>query len=431
MYDNLNSNKKILLKEGTWSAFGKIIAALGTLVGVRLITEFVSKEVYGKVSLLIGVITLGSNLFASPLISAAQRFHPEAALSQRLPQLRCTVSRMLKWNTGTLACLFLIGGAICARLNSVSFLAFLAMTAFLLVQITQSFEISLLTAARRQREIAIWLSLEAWLKPILAVILVFLFGNATQHVLWGYFIAVAVILLRFYLSSAKPEGTNGSSKTFIPDRKLISDIRRYAMPLVPLALVTWISNLSDRYIISGTLGIGQVGIYTAGYGLMSMPFLMTGGIIGQTLRPPYYQAVSAGNINLAKKLLRAKMAITVLVCGAGVAAVFFLRNIIAALLLAKEYRSAVSLMTWIAAGIALQVISQIFEGILIAYKRTGFLLIVHSLGAIVCVLSVYFLIRRFNLIGAAIACPVYYLSMLMLSMIMAAIALKKPKTIMK
>jgi O-antigen/teichoic acid export membrane protein len=215
------------------------------------------------------------------------------------------------------------------------------------------------------------------------------------------------------------------------DTELTAKIRRYAMPLVPLALVAWVSSLSDRYIISGMLGVGQVGIYAAGYGLMSMPFLMAGGIIGQTLRPPYYQAISAGNITLAEKLLRTQLAITALICGAGVVAVFFLRNVLAALLLAEEYRSAVSLMTYIAAGITLQVISQIFEGILIAYKRTGFLLIIHSFGAVVCVLSVYFLIRRFNLIGAAMACPVYYLSMLMLSMVMAKIALKNPKTITK
>ena len=81
-------------------------------------------------------------------------------------------------------------------------------------------------------------------------------------------------------------------------------------------------------------------------------------------------------------------------------------------------------MPWIAAGITLQIIAQIFEGILIAYKRTGFLLMVHSLGAVVCVLSVYILIKRFNLIGAAMACPVYYLSMLMTSIVMATIASK-------
>ena len=427
---NLSFAPKVILREGAWSAFGKITTALGALIGVRLLTEFVPKEVYGIISLLIGIVTLGSNLFASPLISAAQRFHPELALSGKVQQLRRTIVGILKWTVGALAALILLGGLF-VRFGTMSYLVFVALAGFLVVLVCRNLEIGFLTAARRQKEVALWSSSEAWLKPAFAVLLVILLGDSPQSVLLGYFAAIGGILLCFHLLPVPVEGRGSSKVPFERDTELTAKIRRYAMPLVPLALVAWVSSLSDRYIISGMLGVGQVGIYAAGYGLMSMPFLMAGGIIGQTLRPPYYQAISAGNITLAEKLLRTQLAITALICGAGVVAVFFLRNMIATLLLAKEYRSAVSLMTYIAAGITLQVISQIFEGILIAYKRTGFLLIIHSFGAVVCVLSVYFLVRRFNLIGAAMACPVYYLSMLMLSMVMAKIALKKPKTITK
>lgn len=427
---NFSFAPKIIVREGAWSAFGKITTALGTLIGVRLLTEFVPKEVYGKISLLIGIVTLCSNLFASPLISAAQRFHPEMALSGKVPQLRRTIVGILKWTVGLLAGFILFSG-IFARSRAIPYPVFAALAAFLIVQVMRNLEVGFLTAARRQKEVALWSISEAWLKPAFAVLLVILLGDSPQSVLLAYFAAIGVILFCFHLLPVPVEGCDSSKVPFETDTELMAKIQRYAKPLVPLALVAWISNLSDRYIISGSLGVGQVGIYTAGYGLLSMPFLMTGGIIGQTLRPPYYQAVSAGNITIEKRLLRTQLAFTVVVCGAGVVAVFFLRNLIATLLLAKEYRSAVSLMTWIAAGITLQVISQIFEGILIAHKRTGFLLTVHSFGAIVCVLSVYFLIRRFNLIGAAMACPVYYLSMLMLGIVMAAIALKKPKTITK
>ncbi len=427
---NLSFAPKVIFREGAWSAFGKITTAIGALIGVRFLTEFVPKEVYGKISLLIGIVTLGSNLFASPLISAAQRFHPEMVLSGKVQQLRRTIVDILKWAVGTLAGLILLGGLF-VRFGTMSYLVFVALAGFLVVQVMRNLEIGFLTAARRQKEVALWSSSEAWLKPAFAVLLVILLGDSPQSVLLAYFVAIGGILLCFHLLPLSVEGRGNPKVPSETDTELTANIRRYAMPLVPLALVAWISTLSDRYIIAGMLGSASVGIYAACYGLLGMPFLMAGGIIGQTLRPPYYQAISAGNINLAKKLLRTQLAITALICGAGIVAIFFLRNVLAALLLAKEYRSAVSLMTYIAAGITLQVISQIFEGILIAYKRTGFLLIIHSFGAVVCVLSVYFLIRRFNLIGAAMACPVYYLSMLMLSMVMAKIALKKPKTITK
>ena len=99
-----------ILREGVWSAFGKIATALGVLFGVRLLTEFVPKETYGKISLLIGIATLGSNLFAYPLISAAQRFHPEMALKGKIPQLRRTIVGILKWTVSILVSCILLGG---------------------------------------------------------------------------------------------------------------------------------------------------------------------------------------------------------------------------------------------------------------------------------------------------------------------------------
>ncbi len=112
------------------------------------------------------------------------------------------------------------------------------------------------------------------------------------------------------------------------------------------------------------------------------------------------------------------------VCLFGVIAVYYFRHWIAVCLLAKEYRSGTVLMPWIAAGIGFQVISQIFENILFAYKRTSFVLLAHSVGAIVCVVSVVCLISRFGLVGAAVACPIYYSSMLIISVILARLIRK-------
>ena len=420
---NFSFAPKVILREGAWSAFGKITTALGTLIGVRLLTEFVPKEVYGKISLLVGIVALGSNLFASPLISAAQRFHPEMALSGKVPQLRRTIVGILKWTVGVLAGLILLGGLF-VRFGTISYLVFVALAGFLTVQVMRNLEIGLLTAARRQKEVALWSSSEAWLKPAFAVLLVILLGDTPQSVLLGYFAAVGGVLLCFHLLPVPVEGCNNSKVPFETDTELTANIRRYAMPLVPLALVGWVTSLSDRYIIAGMLGAADVGIYAACYGLIGMPFLIAGGAIGQTLRPPYYEAVSAGNITIGKRLFRTQLAFTVLVCGVGVVAVFFLRNIIAALLLAEEYRSAVSLMPWIAAGISFQVVLQVFENVIFAYKRTKLVLLVHSVGAIVCVVSVVCLVGRFGLVGAAVACPVYYSSMLIISVTLARLVRK-------
>jgi len=412
---NLSFAPKIIFREGAWSAFGKINTALGALIGVRLLTEFVPKEIYGKIILLIGIATLGSNLFAYPLISAAQRFHPEMALSGKVPQLRRTIVGILKWTVGTLASLILLGGLF-VRPGTISYPVFVVLAAFIVVQVMRNLEVGFLTAARRQKEAAIWDTVEAWAKPVITVLLVTLLGATPQSVLLGYFIAIGGILLCFNLLPIQAEGKNLPKKHGELDSKLLSNIRSYAIPLIPLAIVGWTISLSDRYIIGGLLGMADVGIYAASYGLISTPFLITSSAVSQALRPLYFQSVSTDNKSLEKKTFLVWFTTTSSVCLFGVIAVYYFRHWIAVCLLAREYRSGTLLMPWIAAGIGFQVISQIFENILFAYKRTSFVLLVHSVGAIICVVSVVCLISRFGLVGAAVACPIYYSSMLIISM---------------
>jgi O-antigen/teichoic acid export membrane protein len=171
--------------------------------------------------------------------------------------------------------------------------------------------------------------------------------------------------------------------------------------------------------------MAEVGIYAACYGLISMPFLITGSAISQVFRPIYFQSVSSKNKTLENNMLIVWFTITSSICLLGITAVYYFRHWIAVCLLAKEYRSGALLMPWIAAGISFQVITQIFENILFAYKRTGFVLFVHSVGAIVCVISVVFMIGRFGLVGAAAACPVYYSCMFIMSMFMTRLAEKQ------
>ena len=401
-------SKKNLLNEAAWSLTGKIISALGTLVGVRLLTEYARKEIYGKVGLLVAAMTLGMNLFASPLTSAAQRFYSDQALRGQVPLLRNTLISLLKWPAVILGTTILL---LMFFARSIPDSVLLTLAFLLVFQVIYNLEVSLLTAARRQKEVAFLGLSQTWLKPGFAVLAIILLGVSPFSILLGYSIATGGILLLFYLLPVQVEGVSRPSKPLKPDRNLVNNIFRYSFPLMPLALVSWITSLSDRYIIGGTLGLGQVGIYTAGYGLISMPFLMVEGIIGQTLRPAYFQSVSSIDSITEKKILRYHLITTVGICVIGVLAVCFFKNLIAQLFLAKEYREAAILLPWIAVGISFQVISQIFEGVLIAYKKTLRLLMVHSLGAVISVVSVFLLCSRFGLSGAAVACPLYYLSM--------------------
>ena len=87
---------------------------------------------------------------------------------------------------------------------------------------------------------------------------------------------------------------------------------------------------------------------------------------------------------------------------------YFLHEFVATILLAESYRTTSFLMPWIASGFCMFNIGMVFELRIRAFKRTSLLLIAHGIVAFLAVVVVYFLGRKFGLLGIAVAAPIYY-----------------------
>ncbi|MEY2410167.1 MAG: hypothetical protein QOF48_2837, partial [Verrucomicrobiota bacterium] len=294
----LSATRTRLMGEGLWMTAGQVASAVGTLVGVRLCTELIPPAVFGTVGLLVGLSTLGFNLVCAPLLGALLRFFPEASSARQIPGLRQATSRSLFRNTALLMSLVLVGGLIYCALPGaqMSFWSFAALAGLLAIDTARTIETNLLTAARRQRPFAIWNAVEAWARPAGAIVLVLALGATPSAILWGYLLATAATLTVFMLC-VKREGLPAPGQVAEVTPELTRGIGSYVLPLMPLALVGWVSTLSDRYIIGGLIGLDQVGIYAAAYGLVSRPFLMSGSKNTKKLSPLYYGKVSAGDAN--------------------------------------------------------------------------------------------------------------------------------------
>ena len=149
---NFSNSQKRLIKEGAWATLGKIISALGAIVGIRLLTEFVRKETYGKIGLLMGIMTLAINIFAAPLLSAAQRFHSDLTITNNISLLRHTILGILKKTIGFLVCVLLLAGIF---IHSVPYYVFIILIALLILQVIRNMEVSMFISARKQKNVAI------------------------------------------------------------------------------------------------------------------------------------------------------------------------------------------------------------------------------------------------------------------------------------
>lgn len=305
----------------------------------------------------------------------------------------------------------LIAGAIHAVTTGTSFAMYVALSGLLIVEAGRSLETNFFQAARRQKPMTLISVGEMILRPTMVAALVLLTGPTPQAVLLGYAIGSGTIYLTA-LALLRREGMStgpAEERTHsIQHDPIVRDIWRYALPLIPLAGVGWITGVSDRYILGLLRGTTQVGIYTTTYGLMSQPFLIVMAIISRTMSPIYNKAISDGNEELAGRSFRAWIWGTVAVCGAGFVAVIFLRHWIARFLLAAEFRSGAALMPWIAAGYALYAVGCVFEARLYARKLTGRILFGQTVVAATSIVVPVAFLYKWGVTGVAAACPVYF-----------------------
>jgi O-antigen/teichoic acid export membrane protein len=394
--------------DGIWVASGQIGVALGVLVGTRALTQLLPPAVFGSVSLLIGVSMLGATLVCQPLLHSLVRFYPETVSLAHVPFLRRAIVVPMRLGVLIFAAVVLIGGGVYSDSVGLPYLPFVALAGLVLLDAARNLETTFLSAARRQRSGALWLAADTWSRMLFSVLAVVLLGPSAQSVLLGYFAGTLVVLVIARLR-VRREGTSfsGPSETDVA-LLLRSQIRHYAIPLVPLAVVGWITALSDRYIVAGALGLREAGLYAAAYGLLNRPVLIGASIFLTTLRPVYFDLLASGDMVKAKRVMRLWLLALSFALGLGITFVSFGRAFLTRLMLGPQYQSTSDLLPLMALGFSLLALSQVFNTISLAQKRTWSVSFSELAGATASIAAAVPLTLRYGIRGTALAVPLYY-----------------------
>lgn len=396
-----------LIRDGFIVSLGQIGLALGAVISIRILTEVLEPAVLGSLTLVFGIVIFAEGLAVNPVMQALLRYYGSHARADDLFTLRTQAVRILRVGIlvlGTGAILVATGyGLIQGAWGYVGIAVLVSI--MIAVDSALSTELALFNAANRHRPLAFWRTIDAWARPVLAGVFVMALGASLPNVLGGYVLG-AIVVWGIVLMFSKREGLNS---THSPPSAEQSDVRyillRYALPLMPLAILSWLSNWSDRYVIGELLSLEDVGIYSAAYGVASRPVLMLCGALDMTLRPRYFEAVSAGDRKREEQVFSLWV---VLVCGATAVLMVgfaFFSQPIARLLVSERYQGAAWLMPWIAGGYGLLATSQVLATICYARLETRLLLLVESVGAVSRMLVAYPAIMYAGLLGAAISVP--------------------------
>jgi O-antigen/teichoic acid export membrane protein len=416
------------LSELAWVVGGQATTALGTVMGVRILTQFLPPSAYGTVSLALGLSVLAISLVAAPLTQAAIHFYPSVTASASARELLDSVLRCYRSMAPWVAAGALVAGVAYVASGQGTPVLVVLLTLLLASDCWRSANLSLLNAARRQRRYALWMACDAWSRPLAAAGAVLLFGPSPLAVLGAYVLVSAGLLTVFSYRLWPTE--QGASSGATPDRSRSLDMRmwQYALPLIPLGIVSWASTLGDRYVIGAALGVADAGVYAAVYGLASIPFMIVNGTAEQALRPIYQMAVSRGDRERARRILTLWFGVVVAICCGGVLVFVVAHEWLASLVVARPYRHASGLMPWIAAGYAIRAASYVLERVSYAYGNTRRVLLTQvcsvTATAIVTPLGVFTLGIR----GAAVAVPVYFSIQLTTAAILARRTIREARS---
>ena len=404
-----------LVSDGTHVVLGQTISAAGTLVGVRLLTEVLEPEVFGSVGLITGVVALTLGVSSGATMQAVLRMFPDCSRKGTLDLLRVTSTSILRTWTLLFAGILSFGCLTYFLATQLNPWLLALVPGLLIIDTARAYQVTLLNAARRQRLMATWLGAETWIRSLLAFAGVKIIGPSAEAVLAGYFVGSWVLWLYLKRAAASHSGPLVSQVPGDPSveraddlRRLRDELKRYVRPLVPLAIVGWISGQADRYIIGGLLGLASAGQYAAIYGLVSRPFLMLGATIELIYRQVLYEAVSADDLRRSQSVLLEWLAIVGVLSVLGLVGFSFFYSKIALILLAEPYRAGAYLMPWIASGYCLLLLAQVIERVCYATRETGAVLLIQTAGAISSVPISTIGVLRSGLSGAARAVPAYF-----------------------
>jgi len=277
-----------LSKEGFWVVLGQLIAVVGTLVGVRILTGLLHPATYGELALGMTVAALTGQTIIGPLSNGATRFYAPALERNELGGYLYAVRRLVLFATAGMVCIVLFASASLLVTGQVEWVPITFVTLiFSLVSGYNSILSGIQNAARQRSIVAIHQGAESWMRFLVAAGLVLWFGASSTFAMAGYAIAVLPVLLSQYVLFRR---IVADSKTGLDkETDWRHQIWAYSWPFSAWGVFTWAQQVSDRWALGLFATTQDVGLYAVLFLLGYSPVLVATGMMTQFLAPIFYQ----------------------------------------------------------------------------------------------------------------------------------------------
>ena len=411
--------KNNILKESFWSFFGQFTSVICIVLGVRVITDYVTPAHYGEYIIFSGISLLFFNTISGSIFQSFLRIIPEKNSTKSYDKSILLSSKIVF--------LFISFGLLALLMSLLidSYLLFLVFIFFtyLISEHYVGLLKVLMNIKREQKKYAFFQILISITRPLLAVLLYIFYESNFISILYGFSLGNLLVSFTFFGEKIIKSFLKAyQTKFYFND---FTEFFNYSKPLVFQKIFGWSLSNIDKYIIAFFLGVTTVGKYAPIVSLVSMLYLTASAAIENIFRPYYFEYVASNRSNDSKKILK-MYALCLFFISITLIIIFSLfSKQIVFLFLGQDFREYYYLAPMISIGFSFLIFGYLFENICLAYKKTWKVFKIEGIATIANIMILPIMIYSFGVNGIPIAIMFTYIIHFISGFIISMRVLKK------
>lgn len=295
----IKSNRfKKIGHELVWVGIGQALVAIGTLVGIRLLTDALSASVYGELALGMTFTMLVSKTIFGPISGAAIRYFSPAKEKGELTSFLLALRRLMVKGTTVISLGIVIVSVFFILTRSFHWLWLFIITGVFAVLFGFNAILDGVQNAARQRSVVAWhQAFSTWGRYLIAFGVIFWIGPSSVAAMAGYLVAILLTLISqvlIFRRTLLPKNASLFSVS-IAGSYWESQMYKYAWPFATWGIFTWMQFASDRWALQFFRGTQDVGLYTVLYQLGYYPITILSALFLNLIIPVFFQRAGDGS----------------------------------------------------------------------------------------------------------------------------------------
>ncbi len=389
------NKSKYLLKNTALLALGNFASKFISFILIPLYTNYLTTSEYGTIDLISVITTITIPIITLNIGEAVIRFLLDETYDKNTITLIGIVIILLSSFFGLLLLPLL---NLYTVLNNYSILLYFYIVTFAFSQ----FFLYLLRGEEKLGAYSVGVIIQTLLVGILNILFIKVLKIGISGYLLAYIISnLIIIIYGFTLTDV----INAIKKYFV-DKKIVFEMLKYSVVLIPNSLMWWIMNSLDKIVVVSTLGTSYNGIYSISY---KLPTLLS------TIASIFNQAWSYSAIKEEKSKNSEKFTnnifemLCIIIISMSIYILAFLKPLMK-IFVGKEFYSAWRYVPLLLVGFVFVTLSSFFATSYTVKKDSVGFLKTGMIGAILNLILNFILIKPFGLYGVSFATCISYIA---------------------